>query len=188
MVPRTAEAGPPNEPTATGDGWVPVGSDSPEWTIWDAYLRARPAPLSKADGPANPPDRPRHHDDQTDHHAGPDYTAGDLGVRALDSVTVDPQVPNVDRQHYQRDLDLDRVARFEKEKRSKLAARWGLVARRPDGSLWIINGQHHTLAAVGRGIPELHYRVFNSTGAAQEARVYTAWEDWHDAHGHEEKL
>lgn len=114
-----------------------------------------------------------------DHHKKPDYTPADLGVTELHTTEVDPQDVNVDRQHYQRDLDPDEVDRFRQHPK-RLAKRWGLLARRPDGSLWVVNGQHHTQAAVDEGIRQMRYRVFDSTGPAQEGKVYAAYQRWHD--------
>ena len=113
-------------------------------------------------------------------------TPADLGLPdgALHTIRIDPQDVNSDRQHYQRDLDPDRVEEYRGEKRKKLAARWGLLARRPDGSLWVVNGQHHTQAAVDEQIPALNYRMFDSDGWEQEAAVYAAWERWHDQYKH----
>jgi hypothetical protein len=128
-----------------------------------------------------------HHDDRVDHHAAPDYTAADIGVPALGSVRLDPQIPNVDRQHYQRDVDPNRIKKYRKEDRDKLAGRWGLLAHRPDGSYWVINGQHHTIAAIQEGVSSLPYRVFESTGWRMEERVYAAWEDWHARYDHKDQ-
>ena len=111
----------------------------------------------------------------TNPHAGPDYDPSALGLDATQLMMVDPQVPNVDRQNYQRDLNLDRVAMYEQAPKKDLEDRVGLLARRPDGSLWTIDGQHHTLAAIGRGIKKLPYRIFDSTGPKQEAQVFEAW-------------
>lgn len=128
-----------------------------------------------------------HHGDRVDHHATPDYTPADIGVPSLGAVELDPQVPNVDRQHYQRELDTGRVKKYRKEPKDKLGSRWGLVAQRPDGSYWIINGAHHTAAAILEGIPALAYRVFQSTGWKMEQRVYAAWEKWHAQYDHDDQ-
>lgn len=122
----------------------------------------------------------RRHDDRTDHHKGPDYTPADIGLDRLHDVEVDPREVRADQEHYQRPLDGGRVEAFEADGRKKLAKRWGLVAQRPDGSLWLINGQHHTAAAVALGVDEMRYRAFDSTGWRQERQVYLAWQQWHD--------
>lgn len=129
--------------------------------------RHKPIPvLAKADG-AVPVTNP---------HDGPDYDPEALGIQGPTRLQmVDPQVPNVDRQHYQRDLNLDRVSMYEQAPKKDLENRVGLLARRPDGSLWTIDGQHHTLAAIGRGVGKLPYRVFDSTGPEQEAGIFQAW-------------
>lgn len=112
----------------------------------------------------------------TNPHSGPDYDPAVLGIDGPTRLQmIDPQVPNVDRQNYQRDLNLDRVAMYEQAPKADLKNRVGLLARRPDGSLWTIDGQHHTLAAIGRGIGKLPYRTFDSTGPDQEAQVFEAW-------------
>lgn len=127
---------------------------------------ASEAALHKADG-AVPVTNP---------HDGPDYDPAALGIHGPTRLQmVDPQVPNVDRQHYQRDLNLDRVSMYEQAPKKELENRVGLLARRPDGSLWTIDGQHHTLAAIGRGVGKLPYRVFDSTGPQQEASIFQAW-------------
>lgn len=128
-------------------------------------------------GKAEHPDDPKKSPER-DYHVEPDYDPQELGVEHLGTTTVDPQIPQVDRQHYQHDLNMTWVVKCEEMKRKHLAARMGLLARREDGSLWIIDGQHHTLAAIGRGIPQLRYRVFDSSGPAQEKQVFAAWQAW----------
>jgi hypothetical protein len=116
-----------------------------------------------------------------DHHTGPDYPAADLGLPddALSLITVDPATLHVDHEHYQRDLDQDHVD--ELADKPNLANRVGLLARRPDGSLWIVDGQHHTAAAVQEGIESMTYQVFDSTGWRMEKRVFDAWQLWDNA-------
>lgn len=125
-----------------------------------------------------------HHADTTDHNDRPDYTAADLGVPSLQRIVANPQDVNIDREHYQRPLDPDRLAHFLDMPKRKLKKRVGLVAVRPDGSLWVVDGQHQVQAAVQRDIAQMAFQSFPSTGWEQEAEVYQAWQRWHAAHGH----
>lgn len=124
----------------------------------------------------------RHHDDREDHHAGPDYGPRDIGLSAgaLRDIEVDPRSVRVDRRDYQRPLDYGRVREYRQEGRKKLRKRWGLAAVRPDGTIYVINGQHHTAAAIEKHIPTMRYRAFDSTGPQQERQVYQNWQAWHD--------
>jgi hypothetical protein len=124
----------------------------------------------------------RHHADTDDHHG--QYTAADIGVPALREISVDPRVLHVDHEHYQRRADPQRTAAYAGEPRKKLRSRVGLVAVRPDGTMWIVNGQHHTAAAIKRGVHTMRYEAFRSTGWRMEKRVYLAWERWHAANAH----
>lgn len=125
----------------------------------------------------------KHHQDHHDHNRKPDYTAEDLGVPDLFKVRVDPRDVRADHR-YQRRLNQARVDHYAQEKRRALKHRHGLLAIRPDSTLWVINGQHHTAAAVEQGVKHLTYQAFVSDGWRDEARVYAAWQAWHDEYGH----
>jgi phage portal protein BeeE len=117
-----------------------------------------------------------------DHHDKPDYRAVDLGIPGdLERVTVDPGTLHVDHDNYQRARDDEHVARIAAKGKGKLKGRLGLLARRDDGTLWIIDGQHHSAAAVVLGIKKMTYLVFDSTGPDLEARVFDAWQRWDNA-------
>lgn len=115
---------------------------------------------------------------QHTHNDRPDYTPADLGVPTLDRVIVDPRDLRVDHT-YQRPLQADLVDRYRREPPARLMERVGLLALRPDGSMWVVDGQHHTAAAVAEHITAMTYQQFLSTGPAMEAKVYKALHDWH---------
>lgn len=91
---------------------------------------------------------------------------GDIEVVRIDDLNVDHA--------YQRDLDAGLVQR--------IAANWDLVAsgpivvsKRPDGSLWIVNGQHRAAAAKVAGETEILAQVKSvSNMTPDQARVYEA--------------
>lgn len=108
----------------------------------------------------------------------PDYSPLLPLTGALAEADLDPQVVNIDRKNYQRQLNMDTVDRLSAAP-DQVRNHVGLIAIRKDGSAWAINGQHHTLAAMRNKIPSLHYRVFASKGPKHERKVYTAWEQIH---------
>lgn len=108
----------------------------------------------------------------------PDYSPLLPLTGALGRVTLDPQVINIDRLHYQRQLNMDTVDRLAAAP-DQVRNHVGLIAIRKDGTSWAINGQHHTLAAMRSKIPQMHYRAFASKGPKHEKKVYTAWEQIH---------
>lgn len=63
---------------------------------------------------------------------------------------------------------------------NRIASRWSWVrfgalsvARRPDGSLWVFDGQHRKLAADKRSdVDELPCMVFTATGAVDESKFF----------------
>lgn len=151
---------------------------SEAWT--QQYLARRRqalADLPLAEHAGHPGDTDVDHD----HHSGPDYRPSELGVPALHPVTVDPATVRADHS-YQRPLDHDKVEHLTAEPKDRLAGRVGLLAHRPDGTYWVVDGQHHTAAAVKAGIRKLTYQCFDSTGEQMEARVYAAWQRWDNAH------
>lgn len=118
---------------------------------------------------------------QHNHNDVPDYTPADLGVADLQRIIVNPADLRVDHT-YQRTQQARLVRRYRGETRAQLTQRVGLIARRPDGSMWIVDGQHHTAAAVAEGVTAMTYQMFQSTGRDMEARVYAALQRWHEAH------
>ncbi len=135
-----------------------------------------PDPLPQ--GPPLPTD-PYWDADQHTHNDVPDYTPQDLGVRALERVIVDPRDVRVDHT-YQRPRVEALVRKYMAEPRQRLMERVGLLALRPDGSMWVVDGQHHTAAAVAEGVTAMTYQQFASTGPKMEARVYAAYRRWHN--------
>jgi hypothetical protein len=161
---------------------------------WEATYRARrkmaleglptvgedpPVPDRLTQGPPLPVD-PYWDADQHTHNDRPDYTPQDLGLPTLERVIVDPRDTGVDHS-YQRPRQAGLVRHYADEPRQRLAARVGLLALRPDGSMWVVDGQHHTAAAIQVGLTELTYQQFLSTGPVMEARVYAALHHWHTA-------
>ena|ERR1700733_1912626 len=97
-----------------------------------------------------------------------------LGI-ILQEEFLNPALVNHDRQHYQRSpigarVDLKRkIIRKEVEKSVETNV---VVARRPDGSLWSINGQHECLAAILEDINFLAMMTFTSLGWEQEKVIF----------------
>lgn len=116
---------------------------------------------------------------QHTHNDRPDYSPLDLGVANLFRVIVDPHDVRVDHS-YQRPLQANLVDRYRREPVQQLMERVGLLALRSDGSMWVVDGQHHTAAAVAENITAMTYQQFLSTGPAMEARAYKALHDWHN--------
>ena len=81
------------------------------------------------------------------------------------------------------------MARYAQEPRQRLSQRVGLLAIRSDGSMWIVDGQHHSAAAVQQHIVSLTYQSFLSSGWQMEKQVYDRYHEWHQAlHGKEKDL
>lgn len=76
---------------------------------------------------------------------------------------------------YQRPLDPVRTLRKAEQLRAGAALGEGLLARRPDGSCWIVDGQHRVAAARLCGLHEMEFLSFDSDGAVQEATVQKAF-------------
>jgi hypothetical protein len=118
----------------------------------------------------------------TPHHIDikPPYTAAELGLQAdaLRYESIDPQIPQNDRQHYQRHIDESRVQHSVAQGVAEIAQRIGLLGYRSDGSYWIIDGQHHTEAAIRLGITVLGYWVFDSIGPEYEKGVFNRFAFW----------
>lgn len=126
--------------------------------------------------------------DSHNHNDRPDYDPQDLGLTQLNRVIMNPADVHIDHT-YQRPTDHQLVARYMREPRQRLAERVGLLALRSDGSGWVIDGQHHTLAAVQEHINALTYQSFLSTGPQMEQQVYDRYHAWHTAlHGKEKDL
>jgi HK97 family phage portal protein len=123
---------------------------------------------------------------QHTHNDRPDYTPQDLGVPNLERVIVDPRDVHVDHA-YQRPRQEVLVRHYADEPRQRLAERVGLLAQRPDGTLWVIDGQHHSAAAIDVGITALTYQQFASSGPVMEARIYAALRLWHGRHHEDER-
>lgn len=119
--------------------------------------------------------------DAHNHNDKPDYEPQDLGLTQLNRVIVNPLDVNVDHEHYQRPTDQRLVDRYSQEPRQRLSQRVGLIAIRSDGSMWVVDGQHHTLAADREHINALTYQSFLSTGWEMEKQVYDAYHRWHDS-------
>lgn len=47
-----------------------------------------------------------------------------------------------------------------------------IVGERPDGTLWVVDGQHRMLGAVRKGLEEVPCLVFKSSGPQQEASMF----------------
>jgi hypothetical protein len=108
------------------------------------------------------------------------YNPADLGLAngALRFEILDPQLAGNDRAHYQRPVVEARVQRYLRLKGDELEQRIGLLGCRDDSSLWVLDGQHHTEAAIRRGIALMGYWIFDSGGWEDERRVFEAFQEW----------
>jgi HK97 family phage portal protein len=123
--------------------------------------------------------------DSHNHHDKPDYDPRVLGLTVLNRIIADPRDIQADHR-YQRPERPQLIDRYVREPRSQLGQRIGLLAIRPDGSMWIVDGQHHTLAAKQAGLTMQSYQCFDSTGWEMENGVFDAFHRWHVAlHGKE---
>jgi HK97 family phage portal protein len=113
----------------------------------------------------------------SNHHLDPDYNPELIGLPDTQLRKIDPRKVNVDHR-YQRPLNLKRAEQMARHS-DKLRKHVGLLAIRPDGSMWVVSGQHHTAAAVQDDIPEMQYRVFKSAGWRAERRIYNRYLAWH---------
>ncbi|HET9050418.1 MAG TPA: hypothetical protein VFO60_01870, partial [Candidatus Dormibacteraeota bacterium] len=113
------------------------------------------------------------------------YTAPDLGLEpdAFVYTEVDPQLVNIDRLHYQRRLDEGRAEELVHGSRKKLRKHVGLIAERPDNTLWVVDGQHHTEAGVVAGVALMRFYKFASTGWQLEKDVFDRLTDWRQRQG-----
>jgi len=94
-----------------------------------------------------------------------------IGVHNVRRITIDPNILNNDHQNYQRNRIEDKVLHHMKHW-DKEDYNSGIVAMRPDGSYWLINGQHHSDAAVRLGISVVQYYIFNSTDWTYEKGIF----------------
>lgn len=76
---------------------------------------------------------------------------------------------------YQRPVDPVNLARKLNALRQGDRTFLGLVARRDDGRYWVVDGQHHVLAARACGLSRLPFLVFSSAGAQIEAMWFGRW-------------
>ena len=108
------------------------------------------------------------------------YNALDLNISggSLRFDTIDPQLVNTDRLHYQTPLAEVRVQSYVALAPHLLSQRIGVLACRDDDSLWVIDGQHHTAAAVRSEIDLMGYWIFDSSGYAEERRVFQSFQAW----------
>lgn len=101
----------------------------------------------------------------------------ELGVPTR-SVMVDPYLLRIDHAHYQRATLDERISdhevQFHAAVPGTMYTKFILVARREDGSLWLVDGQHYALAARRVGIPRLRALVFDSNGPQDETRIFNA--------------
>lgn len=145
-----------------------------------------PKSLNITQGPPLPEDPQLGNDSMHAHHDRPDYDPAELGLTMpLQRIIVNPRDTHVDHV-YQRNLHSNLVDKYM-HNRQQLAEHIGLLAIRPDNSMYVVSGQHHTVAAIQSGLTELTYQSFPSSGTAEEAMVYKAYSEWHkkwhDEHG-----
>lgn len=98
---------------------------------------------------------------------------------------ISPQWLCVDRLHYQRQLDQDKVAEILEAMRqdptSEKSRSDMVVAIRPDRTHWLINGQHHCEAAMRLKIPLVEIRWMLSPGWKFERVMYGRFERWQES-------
>jgi len=99
-----------------------------------------------------------------------DYYNKLLGV-SLKLTSIDPNLVMNDHLHYQRNRIEEKVVHAMKHW-GKTDYNSGILALRPDGYYFSINGQHHSDAAVRLGVSSVDYYVFDSTGWEQEKTVF----------------
>ena len=135
-----------------------------------------PDPVVPLRGPQLPVDQLESPSDHQ-HHASPDYSPAEIGLNELNLVAVDPREVRTDHT-YQRQLVGSLVQKYAAN-RQELAQHVGLLAIRPDGSKWVVSGQHHTAAAVEDRLDSMSYQSFVSTGPEMEAEIYRRYQAWH---------
>ena len=90
---------------------------------------------------------------------------------------LDPQLLNNDRMHYQRNRIEEKVLHImkhfdaEKEKHA-------VIAKRTDGTYWVINGQHHSERRIRLGITSFPCFVFDSKNVEHECEIFTKFQKW----------
>lgn len=90
---------------------------------------------------------------------------------------------NNDHAHYQRRRQEQRIRKTMEHMIRPSESDWrGLAARRPDSTLWIINGQHHAEAALRKGIESLPFDVFESPHWMVERVVFLLFQEWQAEH------
>jgi len=72
---------------------------------------------------------------------------------------------------YQREVDEPRVKKIAANFDPRLCGTL-TVARRADGTLWVVDGQHRLKAAIVIGLTHITCQVFNSSGSAVEAALF----------------
>lgn len=137
-------------------------------------MSKRPANEAVTDPDQDPPESDHNH------HDDPDYNPELIGLDNTEMRAVDPRRVNVDHR-YQRPLNLKRAEAMARHP-NKLKKHVGLLAIRPDGSMWVVSGQHHVVAAVQDEIPEMQFRTFKSNGWRMERRIYNRYAAWHEKH------
>jgi hypothetical protein len=89
---------------------------------------------------------------------------------------VSPQHLMNDRQHYQRFIIESKVQRAIR-KFDENDPHIALAAVRKDGSLWLLDGQHHTEATVRCGATQVPVLVFESDGHEHEATIFAMFQE-----------
>jgi hypothetical protein len=82
---------------------------------------------------------------------------------------------------YQRPVDSANFARKLAAMRQGDRTFLGLAALRADGRFWVVDGQHHVLAARACGLTNLPFLVFTSAGAQIEAFWFDRWNEYQSA-------
>ena len=101
-----------------------------------------------------------------------------LGVE-LRFEAIHPQLLNNDHLHYQRFRIEKRVLELvAKLKHSQDQDHSAIAAQRPDGSYWVINGQHHTEAVVRLEWDLCEFMIFDSTGWEHEKEIFNNFQHW----------
>ena len=90
--------------------------------------------------------------------------------------TISPFWPNADHQRYQRPWTNAHVKEIKKKKSFKEAT--PVLAKRDDGTYWVVDHQHHLEAMKRAGVDLVECFVFESAGPAYESRVFNSFQHY----------
>jgi len=90
---------------------------------------------------------------------------------------------NNDRVHYQRaPIESNVQKHVEQMSKESLDSWTGIVAQRADGSYWLLNGQHHSEAAIRLGYKKLRFYIIPSDGPQHETLIFGMFQKFQEKH------